>query len=54
MHRYPRDKYLVILGFEQFQTIVTYLNPLSDEQILDWSKMKQIADKILKCIQNGK
>ena len=26
------------------------LNPLADDKILDWSKLKQIADNILKCI----
>ena len=26
------------------------LNPLPDNKILDWSKLKQIADGILKCI----
>ena len=26
------------------------VNPLPDNKILDWSKLKQIADKILKCI----
>ena len=26
------------------------LNPLPDDQILDWSKPKQIVDNILKCI----
>ena len=25
-------------------------NPLLDNKILDWSKLKQIADDILKCI----
>ena len=25
-------------------------NPLPDDKILDWSKLKQIADDILKCI----
>ena len=30
------------------------LNPLPDDKILDWSKLKQIADDILKCIQNEK
>ena len=25
-------------------------NPLPDDKILDWSKLKQIADNILKCI----
>ena len=29
-------------------------NPLPDNKILDWSKLKQIADNILKCIQNEK
>ena len=27
-----------------------YLNPLPDDKTLDWSKLKQIADEILKCI----
>ena len=26
------------------------LDPLPDDKILDWSKLKQIADNILKCI----
>ena len=30
------------------------LNPLPDDKISDWSKLKQIADNILKCIQNEK
>ena len=25
------------------------LNPLPDDKILDWSKLKQVADDILKC-----
>ena len=29
------------------------INPLPDDKILDWSKLKQITDDILKCIQNG-
>ena len=28
------------------------LNPLPNDKILDWSKLKQIADSVLKCIQN--
>ena len=31
-----------------------YLNPLPDDKILDWSKLKQIADDILKCIKKKK
>ena len=30
------------------------LNPLPDDKILDWSKLKEIADDILKCIENEK
>ena len=30
------------------------LNPLPDDKILDWSKLKQIADDFLKCILNEK
>ena len=26
------------------------INPLPDKEILDWSKLKQIADDILRCI----
>ena len=26
------------------------INPLPDKKILDWSKLRQIADDILKCI----
>ena len=29
-------------------------NPLPDDKILDWSKLKQMADDILKCISNEK
>ena len=28
------------------------VNPLPDDKILDWSKLKEIADDIFKCIQN--
>ena len=28
----------------------SHFNPLPDNKILDWSKFKQIADDILKCI----
>ena len=28
------------------------LNPLPEDKILDWSKLKQIADNILRCISN--
>ena len=34
--------------------IVWEFNSLLDNRILDWSKLKQIADDILKCIQNEK
>ena len=27
----------------------TNINPLPDDKTLDWSKLKQIADEILKC-----
>ena len=30
------------------------INLLPDDKILDWSKMKQIADKMSKCILNEK
>ena len=30
------------------------LNPLPDEKLLNWSKLKEIADDILKCIESEK
>ena len=33
---------------------IAILNPLPDDKILEWSKLKQIADDILKCISNEK
>ena len=30
--------------------LMVMFNPLPDDKILDWSKLKQIADVILKCI----
>ena len=35
-------------------TLTMFLNPIPDDKILDWSKLKQIADGISKCIYNGK
>ena len=39
--------------FERYSVQYKYLTafkPLADVKILDWSKLKQIADYILKCI----
>ena len=33
----------------QFAYAYTCLNPLPDDKTLDWSKLKQLADDILKC-----
>ena len=30
--------------------IWVHINPLPDDKILDWSKLKQLPDDILKCI----
>ena len=35
-------------------TLALPFNPLPDEKILDWSKLKEIADDILKCIESEK
>ena len=32
-----------------YATKQAHFNPLPDDKILDWSKLKQIADNILKC-----
>ena len=34
------------------KTLEKYFNPLPDDRILDWSKLKAFADSILKCIRN--
>ena len=41
---------LVSLPVVQFLTLSQTFNPLPDNKILEWSKLKQIADDILKCI----
>ena len=38
-----------ILNLDQFK-ILSSVNPLPDDKGLDWYKLKQIADNILKCI----
>ena len=38
----------------QLTANVKALNSLPDDKISDWSKWKQIAYNILKCIENGK
>ena len=54
---YRQDKMLIIQAFSPFPTRFSkflwsfnHFNPLSDDRILDWSKLKLIADDILKCI----
>ena len=37
-----------------FGILLMTFNPLPDEKILDWSKFKEIADDILKCIESEK
>ena len=34
--------------------VMAYVNPLPDDKILDWFKLIQIVDDILKCISNEK
>ena len=67
MAHYNRNTFYItayhsfMLHKSAFQDIVPFdfknlfsLNPLPDDKVLDWSKLKQIADGILKCIQNEK
>ena len=49
--------YTLSLSYIETKRQASYLattNPLPDDKILDWSKLKQIADDILKCIKNEK
>ena len=50
---------LLLFSFVSFLNplVVVYVpsyDPLPEDKILGWSKLKQIADDILKCIQNRK
>ena len=40
------------LKYRRGREVRTYetFKPLPDDKVLDWSKLKQIADDILKCI----
>ena len=43
------------VGWDEGNFVVCFcpsfeINPLQEDKILDWSKLKQIADNILKCI----
>ena len=42
-------KAVTVCHYNLFKLLTT-LNPLPDDKILDWSKIEQIADDILKCI----
>ena len=55
---WERVKYLLLhLKHSKFRgtfIIIVTVNPLPDEKNLDWSKLKEIADNILKCIESEK
>ena len=40
----------VTVSINFFMVALCFFNPLPDDKILDWSKLKQIAVDILKCI----
>ena len=40
------------VGHKTIASVKIHPDPLPDDKILDWSKLKQIADDISKCIQN--
>ena len=55
----PSEEVEILLRFGHHLNIITLrdvcifgfvINPLPNDKILDWSKPKQIADDILKCI----
>ena len=41
------DNHFLLFTGHQFPQVI-FFNPLPDDKILDWSKLKQIADDILK------
>ena len=43
-----------VLNTYRVNLSVIDLNPLPDDKILDWSKLEEIANDILKCIKNEK
>ena len=44
------DRLLTLYCFTEYLTHY----PITDDKISDWSKLKQIADDVLQCIQNEK
>ena len=47
---FSMDVKITPLALLLFNHVTVTVNPLLDDKILDWSKLKQIADDILKCI----
>ena len=45
---------MLLLYMGVYKSSYSPFNPLPDDKILDWSKLKQIADDISKCIRNEK
>ena len=50
-HQSADDMFLFTSNSEKQKKM---LNPLPDDKILNWSKLKQIADDILNCILDEK
>ena len=52
LHRFLRieNAFHELEDFETTAFVVSGFNSLPDDKILDWSKLKQIADDILNCI----
>ena len=46
--------YVIKGGYSGLQNSLTQFNRLPDDKILESSKLKQVADNILKCIENEK
>ena len=47
-HHLSKNRYVDCKAFNF--VVLESVNSLPDDKILDWSKLKQIADDILKCI----
>ena len=54
IHLLPREKRTNEQVFPPDLTSITAVKPLPDDKVLYWSKLKQTADDILKCIKYKK
>ena len=51
LHKAPTGRELQFICINLEFVVYSCFNPLPSDKVLDWAKLKQIADDILKCIE---